>query len=216
MHQTDPRLDYHREQRARREARAHEASALVDAAKEAEQARDPGSLTFRSVHDALTWWSTKGRLLRGCNAAWARTENMPTKEGNGNGQPVYVSVQGGKGGDLHGALATLITVEKMIAGCGLRPVECVNVAVADLYAVETVRSGGRPPAVSPDRYPWILVARYLGFDDDAPEQGGGVGRPWTEEQIGQRLGVSQQTAGRHLALALRHLDGEMRRCGVVR
>ena len=68
--------------------------------------REPGALTFRSVRHAVNWYYEARQRM-------ASPVNMhPRGEINAAGDAVIVSVDGGRGGDLHEVLVTLEDIHR--------------------------------------------------------------------------------------------------------
>ena len=151
--------------------------------------RQPGSITFRSVGAALVWYFETSEKLKGANAMHPRTETAP------GGAQVRVQVDGGRGGDLDGMMATLASVDQALD------------RLAEAAAVHFPRAG----AVPLERYRELVELTYIGSRDRSPP---GVERnssrdrtwcPWLQTEIAGEMGVSVRTVSEHLGRAERVL-----------
>ena len=173
-----------------------------DAAERELSKRDPGSITFRCVSGggsgALPFFYTKRRLLQGANAAQPRTYRTR------DGEEVTMSVDGGRGGDIHGTLAVLEDIDRAI-GRAIRE-----------RARRSLR-GGRPPGIPPERLRWVLDAYHGGADEPAPGWFPGCARSlaWTQDEIAQHLGCSQQTVSATIGRLESAIAAELRAAGLV-
>lgn len=169
-----------------------------DAAERELAKREPGSQTFRGTTSAIPWFYMKRRLLQGANATQPRTYRTR------DGEEVTLSVDGGRGGDIHGTLATLEDIDRAITR-----------AVRE-RARRSVR-GGRPPSIPVDRLRWVLDAYHGGADEPAPGWYPGCARSlaWTQDELAQHLGCSQQTVSATIGRLESAIADELRRAGIV-
>ena len=84
----------------------------AEEARERQTARSAGC-TFASVRAAVSWWVEARERLSAPNSPHRHTEAAPYARIGGRSRPdtrVLVQVEGGKGGDLDGVLATVATI----------------------------------------------------------------------------------------------------------
>lgn len=116
---------------------------LVARAQTALNRREPGSLSFRSVRAAVAWYyEAKGRM--------SGPQNMhPRGELAPSGDVVVLSVDGGRGGDLHEVMATLEDINRALERLRADLPECFDALDKNARGVTTKRLGedsGRSPA----------------------------------------------------------------------
>lgn len=152
---------------------------------------------FRSVAAALRWYFEARERMAGPNPAAPMTDTAP------DGSQVHVRVDGGRGGDIDGVLATMSTIGTALERIG------TNVPARP----------GRPQAIGPAAYRWLLTAHYRGIDGVVPEGASGherrPGAPWTCASIARKHGVWPQTAADALARAERAMVPALQEAGLI-
>jgi hypothetical protein len=151
----------------------------------------------------LVWYFERSELLKGANAMHPRTEQAK------DGSQVRVCVDGGRGGDFDGMLATLASIDQAL--------DRLAEAAAALYP----REGAVPRA----RYRELVELTYIGHRERPPPTARPTKTgepadpryrpwcPWLQAEIAGEMEVSVRTVSEHQGRAEKVLATLLR--GVV-